>query len=109
MRAAEAWRGYKPTSFALLALESGDSVLDVGCGTGEDARDLARLVPGVSVLGIDARAETVAEAERLTLGLPRAVDFRVGDAHRLDVEAASVDAVRADKVFHHLEDPAKAL
>jgi ubiquinone/menaquinone biosynthesis C-methylase UbiE len=109
VRAAEAWRGYKPTSFALLDLESGDSVLDVGCGTGEDARDLARLVPGVSVLGIDARAETVAEAERLTLGLPRAVDFRVGDAHRLDVEAASVDAVRADKVFHHLEDPAKAL
>jgi len=107
--AAEAWRGYKPESFALLALEPGDSVLDVGCGTGEDARALARLVPGVSVLGVDASAEKVAEAERLTLGLPHAIDFRVGDAHRLDVETASVDAVRADKVFHHLDDPGKAL
>jgi ubiquinone/menaquinone biosynthesis C-methylase UbiE len=39
--AAEAWRAYKAASFALLELAEGDDVLDVGCGTGEDALALA--------------------------------------------------------------------
>jgi SAM-dependent methyltransferase len=106
---AEAWKGYKAGSFALLELAEGDSVLDVGCGTGEDARVLAGRVPGVSVVGVDASGEKIAEAHRATLGLPRPVDFRVGDAYRLDFEPESFDACRADKVFHHLDDPARAL
>ncbi len=107
--AAEAWRAYKPGSFALLELAEGDAVLDVGCGSGEDARALARLAPGVAVVGVDVSEEKIAEAHRLTLGIPRSVEFRVGDAYRLEFEAASFDACRADKVFHHLEDPPKAL
>jgi SAM-dependent methyltransferase len=107
--AAEAWSGYKPASFALLALETGDAVLDVGCGTGDDARAIALLVPGVAVVGIDADATKVAEAERLTLGIPRPVEFRVGDAREIELEAETFDACRADKVFHHLDDPAKVL
>jgi ubiquinone/menaquinone biosynthesis C-methylase UbiE len=107
--AAEAWRAYKPASFALLELAEGDQVLDVGCGTGEDARALAGLVPGIAVVGVDASEGKIAEAHRQTLGLPRPVDFRVGDAGRLAFEAGAFDAVRADKVFHHLDDPEKAL
>jgi SAM-dependent methyltransferase len=106
---AEAWRAYKARSFALLELAEGDSLLDVGCGTGEDARLLAGQAPGVAVVGVDAAEETIAEAHRGTLGLPRPVDFQVGDAGRLPFDAESFDAVRADKVFHHLDDPAKAL
>jgi ubiquinone/menaquinone biosynthesis C-methylase UbiE len=106
---AEAWRGYKRRSFALLALAEGDTVLDVGCGAGEDARELARLVPGVAVIGVDAREEAVAEARRQTLGIPRPIEFRVGDACRLDFEDAAFDACRADRVFHHLAEPGKAL
>jgi ubiquinone/menaquinone biosynthesis C-methylase UbiE len=107
--ARDAWRGYKPASLARLGVEPGDSVLDVGCGTGEDARAIAGRYRGVSVLGVDADAERVAEAERLTLGVPLPVEFRVADAHRLELETASFDACRADKVFHHLDDPTKAL
>lgn len=106
--AAEAWRAYKPRSFELLALEAGDHVLDVGCGTGEDACALAGLWPGVAVLGIDASETKIAEALARTLGIPRPVEFRVGDAHRLDFEDATFDACRADKVFHHLDEPGKA-
>lgn len=106
---AEAWRGYKPGSFALLALQPGDAVLDVGCGTGDDARELARLHPGVSVVGVDADASRVAEAERHTLGIPRPVEFRVADAYHLDLGEETFDACRADKLFHHLDDPPKAL
>jgi ubiquinone/menaquinone biosynthesis C-methylase UbiE len=107
--AAEAWRGYKARSFALLELVEGDHVLDVGCGWGEDARALARLAPGAAVVGIDASEGKIAEAQTRTLGLPLPIDYRVGDAHRLDFEDETFDACRADKVLHHLEDPRKAL
>jgi ubiquinone/menaquinone biosynthesis C-methylase UbiE len=107
--AAEAWQGYKARSFALLELAEGDQVLEVGCGTGEDARELARLVRGVAVVGVDASERAVAEAQARTLGVPRPVEFRLGDAHRLEVEDGAFDACRADKVFHHLADPRKAL
>jgi ubiquinone/menaquinone biosynthesis C-methylase UbiE len=107
--AEEAWQGYKRRSYELLELREGDAILDVGCGSGEDSRALAQLVRGVSVLGVDADAGKIAEAQRLTLGLPQPVEFRVGDAYRLDFETATFDACRADKVFHHLDDPRKAL
>lgn len=106
---ATRWRGYKPLSFELLELAEGDAVLDVGCGDGEDARALALRYRGVAVAGVDASEEKIAEAQRLTLGLPWPVEFRVADAHRLPFEDGSFDACRADRVFHHLEDPAAAL
>jgi ubiquinone/menaquinone biosynthesis C-methylase UbiE len=106
--AADAWLGYKARSFDLLALAEGDHVLDVGCGTGGDARTLAGLV-AVSVIGIDASEETIREARALTLGLPRPVDFHVGDAYALPFEDGAFDACRADRVFHHLVDPCRAL
>ena len=107
--AADAWHGYKARSFELLALVEGDQVLDVGCGTGDDARTIAGRVAGVSVIGIDASDEKIREARARTLGLPRPVDFRVADAYALPFEDETFDACRADRVLHHLVDPAKAL
>jgi ubiquinone/menaquinone biosynthesis C-methylase UbiE len=107
--AAAAWLGYKTRSFELLLLTEGDQVLDVGCGLGEDVRAIAGLVPGVSVVGIDASEDKIRDARAQTLGLPRPVDFRVGDAYALPFEDETFDACRADRVFHHLVDPLKAL
>jgi SAM-dependent methyltransferase len=107
--AAAAWLGYKTRSFELLLLAEGDQVLDVGCGLGEDVRAIAGLVPGVSVVGIDASEDKIRDARAQTLGLPRPVDFRVGDAYALPFEDETFDACRADRVFHHLVDPLKAL
>jgi SAM-dependent methyltransferase len=107
--AADAWHGYKAGSYRLLALAEGDQVLDVGCGTGEDARAIAALVEGVSVIGIDASEEKIREARALSLGLPRPVDFRAADAYALPFEDDTFDACRADRVLHHLVDPAKAV
>ncbi len=104
-----AWLGYKARSFELLALAGGDHVLDVGCGTGEDVRTIAGRAPGVSATGIDASEDKIREARARTLGLPRPVDFRVGDAYAIPFEDETFDACRADRVFHHLVDPSKAL
>ena len=105
----ETWLGYKGRSFELLALADGDQVLDVGCGTGGDARAIAGLFPGVSVLGVDASEDKIREAQTQSLGLPRPVDFRVGDAYALSFDDDTFDACRADRVFHHLVDPPRAL
>ena len=104
-----AWLGYKPRSFELLLLVGGDHVLDVGCGTGEDARGIASRTPDVSVTGVDTSEEKIREARARTLGLPRPVDFRVADAYGLPFDEETFDACRADRVFHHLLDPEKAL
>ena len=61
------------------------------------------------MVGIDASEDKIREASAQTLGLPRPVDFRVGDAYALPFEDATFDACRADRVFHHLVDPEKAL
>jgi ubiquinone/menaquinone biosynthesis C-methylase UbiE len=105
----DAWLGYKARSLDLLTLADGDHVLDVGCGTGEDARTIAGRFPGVSVIGIDASEDKIREARARTLGLPRPVDFRASDTYALPFEDETFDACRADRVFHHLVDPQKAL
>jgi len=107
--AEAAWLGYKARSFELLLLAEGDHVLDVGCGTGEDARAIAARTPDVSVTGVDASEDKIREARARTLGLPRPVDFRVADGYALPFDDETFDACRADRVFHHLVDPEKAL
>lgn len=50
---------------AALAPDSGESVLDIGCGGGETALDLVRAVaPDGTVVGIDLSAEVLAFAQR---------------------------------------------
>jgi len=93
-----------------LRLGPGSRVLEIGCGTGDDARSLAaRVGPGGQVLGIDASEAMVGEARRRAerSGLP--VEFRVGDAAGLDVPDGSFDATRTERVLIHVPDPARAL
>jgi ubiquinone/menaquinone biosynthesis C-methylase UbiE len=103
-------RAYKRRSFELLRVQTGQSVLDLGCGNGDDARELAKLVgPTGSVVGVD-RSETLIATGRDRLGpegLP--VEFKVGDAYGLEFADASFDACRADRLFHHLEQPERAM
>jgi ubiquinone/menaquinone biosynthesis C-methylase UbiE len=45
---------YKNMSYKLLNIESGSSILDLGCGTGDDVLALAELVgPNGKVVGLD--------------------------------------------------------
>lgn len=106
----EAVRAYKQQTYALLGLHPGDRVLDVGCGTGDDARALASLVtPDGCVTGVDTSETMVEAAWRRSRegGLP--VEFRAGDAHRLEFPDGAFDGARADRVFQHLDDPERAL
>ncbi|HEV2070492.1 MAG TPA: methyltransferase domain-containing protein [Acidimicrobiales bacterium] len=65
------WRYWKRFLEA-VRIQGGDSVLDIGCGTGKSTRDAARLAGPGSVLGVDLsarmleRAQAAAQAEGLT-------------------------------------------
>ncbi len=47
----------------LLALQPGEKVLDIGCGTGDDIRDLAQLVGSSGwCVGVDQNGAMIEEA-----------------------------------------------
>lgn len=110
LMALEDMRRYKRESYRLVGASAGATILDVGCGAGDDARALAALVgPTGRVVGLDSSARMIDVARERTAvaGLP--VEFVVGDLYHLDVPADTFDGVRADRVFQHLPDRPGAL
>jgi SAM-dependent methyltransferase len=93
---------YDDVFFAAAAIEPGDRVLDVGCGTGSTTRHAARAASAGSVLGVDlssamlAVARTRAEIEGLAN-----VTFAQADAqiHRFEPVVFDVAIGRTSAMF----------
>ena len=85
--------------------------VDLGCGPGYLAVELARAAPSLHVTGVDLSNEMVAEAERFAAqaGLSRRVAFRKGDVHRIPFPDASLDLVVSTLSLHHWSDPLPVL
>jgi SAM-dependent methyltransferase len=95
-----------------LALQPGERVVDVGCGTGVFLGALASAVgPTGAVAGLDHSSAFLAEARaRLEAGsLDDTVILHEGDAHRLPFPDRSFDAAHTERVLMHLEDPDLAI
>jgi ubiquinone/menaquinone biosynthesis C-methylase UbiE len=94
-----------------LSLSSGDRVLDVGCGTGDDVRMLAPLVgPDGHVIGIDASETMISVARDRSRVSSLLVEFAVGDAAKLDFSDNTFNACRCETVLMHLDgEPARAI
>jgi ubiquinone/menaquinone biosynthesis C-methylase UbiE len=91
------------TILAKLALEPGQSLLDVGCGAGMFA-SMAR-ERGLLVSGIDASDALIAIARERAPG----ADFRVGDLEDLPFSEGSFDAVTGFNAFQFATNPVAAL
>lgn len=103
-------QAYKRHTFTLLGVQAGHHLLDVGCGTGEDVRALARLVGSNGrVVGLDIREELIDEACKRTADTDLPIEYCIGDVYRLSFSDNTFDGCRADRVFQHLSDPHKAL
>lgn len=81
-------------------------VLDVGCGTGENALACARA--GLAVLGVDLAALAIERARAKAAQQGLAAEFAVADALSLQTLARSFDTVIDCAVFHVFEDPERA-
>jgi SAM-dependent methyltransferase len=98
--------------FAKLPLTTSRRVLAVGCGTGIEVRALKRRPEFAGeIVGIDHSPALVEQAQQLTAaeGLDDGVEYRVGDAHALDVADAGFDLVLAHTLISHVTDPARVL
>jgi ubiquinone/menaquinone biosynthesis C-methylase UbiE len=101
---------YKRSTYDLLNVTSGEHVLEVGCGAGDDARALAQLVGREGrVVGLDLSQTMIVEAQKKSVGLGGSLEFRQGDAHHLPFPDLTFDACRVDRVLQHLEDPQRAI
>ncbi len=108
-------RGQTPTQARLrrrflrfAPVRRGDAILEVGCGSGVVARDLARLVgPRGQVVAVDPSRTLVAAARRLARahGLAERIRFRVADGMRLPFRAGRFDATLAVTVLLHVDTP----
>ncbi|MFI9207709.1 methyltransferase domain-containing protein [Streptomyces sp. NPDC053253] len=78
-------------------------VVDVGCGAGRAVAELAER--DVKAVGVDLSERMIAVARDRR---PEA-DFRLAGAYELPLRDASVDGYRADKLFHELAEPERAL
>ncbi|HWF85263.1 MAG TPA: methyltransferase domain-containing protein [Vicinamibacterales bacterium] len=108
--AKPAMRAAKARSFEALEIRASARLLEVGCGAGEDARALARLVgPHGHVDAIDAEPAMVAEAVRRAASERLPLTFSVGDAYHLDYADASFDGARAERVLLHVAEPGRVL
>ena len=90
-RIAETFAAIHDRVVATLAIQSGDRVLDVACGTGGVALRAARA--GAGVVGIDISADQLEKARRAAAAEGLAIRFDEGDAQRLPYADAEFDAV----------------
>ncbi|MFI5044249.1 MAG: methyltransferase domain-containing protein [Acidimicrobiales bacterium] len=78
----------------------GETALDVGCGVGDVATELAVAVgEGGAVIAIDASDAMLGAARRRAEAMGVDVDFRVGDATAIDLPDDAVDVVRCERVL----------
>lgn len=108
--ALQAAQAYKQQSYQLVGATEGKTILDAGCGTGDDVRAMAGMVgPNGMVVGIDSNEHLVEEANRRLEGSGLSARFQKEDIHQLPFEDNTFDGCRSDRVFQHLDDRKKAL
>ncbi|WP_411152274.1 class I SAM-dependent methyltransferase [Streptomyces sp. A30] len=105
------WRtAANSAAYLVGSLEPHMKILDIGCGPGTITADLAALVPGGHVTGVD-HAPGILDQARATAaerGLGN-VDFAVADVHALDFPDDTFCVVHAHQVLQHVGDPVQAL
>ncbi|HEX8004470.1 MAG TPA: methyltransferase domain-containing protein [Mycobacteriales bacterium] len=88
----------------LLQPAPGERVLEVGCGLGADARELARAVaPGGSVTAVDV-SEAMLNAARDRHDASLAVTYERADVCALPYDDATFDVIRIERVLQHVPD-----
>jgi ubiquinone/menaquinone biosynthesis C-methylase UbiE len=101
-------RALRERMLDLAKVRAGESVLDVGCGTGTLAIAAKRRVGDVAAVhGIDASPEMIARARKKAGRAGVSVAFDVARAESLPFDDATFDVVLSTVMLHHLRRAAR--
>ena len=101
-------RAFRQMTVEPAQLQPGETVLDVGCGTGSLALVAKERVGATGrVCGIDASVQMIARARRKAERVGLSIDFQVGLIEQLAFPDQSFDVVLSTMMMHHLPDDLK--
>src|SRR5260370_27854885 len=92
----------------LARMQPGEQVLDVGCGTGTLAMEVARRVGRAGrVAGVDPGTEQIARARSKAARSHVPIEFQIGVIEQLPFPDQTFDVVLSTLMMHHLPDDLK--
>ncbi len=101
-------RELRQRTATLARMQPGDAVLDVGCGTGTLAMEVARRVGrACRVAGVDPGTQQIARARRSAARRNLPIDFQIGVIEQLPFPDQTFDVVLSTLMMHHLPTPLK--
>ena len=96
-------RELRQRTATLARLQSGDAVLDVGCGTGTLAMEVARRVGSAGrVVGVDPSTQQIARARAKAARRHVPIDFQIGVIEHLAFPDQTFNVVLSTLMMHHL-------
>ena len=96
-------RKLRQRTVTLARLQSGEQALDVGCGTGTLAIQVARCVGKAGrVAGVDPGAEQIARARAKAARCDLPIEFQNGVIEQLPFPNQTFDVVFSTLMMHHL-------
>ena len=102
------WRKLRQRTADLARIQPGEQVLDVGCGTGTLAMEVARRVGRAGrVAGVDPGTEQIARARAKAARRHVPVEFQIGVIEQLAFPDQTFDVVLSTLMMHHLPAPLK--
>lgn len=89
---------------ALAAVEPGQTVADIGCGTGNLSLAVLAAEPGAQVTGLDPDGDALRRAARKARRRRADLTLVQGYADRIPAEDGTLDHVMSSLALHHIDD-----
>ncbi len=103
----ERYKSFKPEEqLPKAGMRKGQTVVDIGCGTGFYTRAAAKIVESNgTVTGLDILPEMIETAR--SRGVPENVVYKLSDESKFPIDSARADWAIVSNLFHELEEPEK--
>jgi ubiquinone/menaquinone biosynthesis C-methylase UbiE len=104
------YKYYKQKTFEKMQLKPGDSVLEVGCGTGNDALLLTNYLGEMGkVTAVDRSQSMLNQARENTKNASSPLEFVLANAETLPFANNTFNSARVDRTLQHIPHPQTAI